>query len=142
MSAAGGLLTQLTDVVACDVDGCSVCLPVGRDATQYTAAIAARAARWLVLNGATRDYHFCPMHLSVVAIVLRFAAVEVRGEARGVHAALRELGIGEVEETARAVWATFHAVESVDPSARWWSHRDRLIAAARRADVLAGGGGR
>lgn len=121
--------------IHCD-EGCAHRLPaIDPDQpgfiTQHTAAPIARASRWIVMHGATRDYHFCPVHRSSVAIVLRFAAVEIKGGPRGIHAALRELGISEVADVARAVWTVFKA-EDGDPSQ---SHRAVLLAAARRAEA-------
>lgn len=98
--------------------------------TQHTAAAIARVAGWVVLHGAARDYHYCPMHRSSIAIVLRFAANEVRGEPRGIHAALHELGIGELTDIARGVWTVFHSVGVAELGLRL-----KLVAAAQRAEA-------
>lgn len=130
----------------CDSDGCEMrmILNLGvldenarghRDyVTQHTAAAIARAASWHVMHGVARDYHFCPVHRSRAALVLRFAAAEIRGEPRGIHAALRELGVGVLSDTERAVWTAFHKANGPHAYDLFRHRRDVLLEAARLAE--------
>lgn len=125
----------MSSEIRCDSPGCALHMIVGSKhgdyVTQYTAAAVARDSRWFVQHGIKRDFHYCPLHgRSLVAIVLRFAAGDGRREPPGIHTALRELGVGVLTETERAVWQAFHTVGGLAGT-----HRDVLLEAARRVEA-------
>lgn len=123
----------MSSEIRCDTSGCTerIVIEVPSYITQYTASELARKELWLVQPGTKRDFHYCPVHgRSLVAIVLRFAAGDGRGDPPGVHVALRELDAYEVRE---AVWAAYYAAVTEMPLDAPERHRDKLLEAARIA---------